>query len=139
MSVQNLTPIQKLALAQDEWVAYTVHAITQNYINCRNEEKAQAYISMTEILVRGKLKPVFIIDFDMALYLATNRADRSLEFKAYHRSNNKEQWALWNENNKTPVQKLVTEPLVNGERVRGAALKDKKRARLLESKQRKAI
>ena len=139
MSVQNLTPIQKLALAKDEWAIHTKHKITEQGLTAFLAEKGLDYESKSNIFVQGKKKPVFIVDFETALYLALNRIDGPYSFEAFHRKNNKDQWALWEENRKTPAEKLVAAPLTNGERVRGSALKEKKKQRLLALCKKKAI
>ncbi len=139
MSIQNLTPIQKLALAKDEWVIHTMNKPAERGLTEHLAGKGLDYVSKTNFFVRGKQKSGFIADFEAAYHLALNRIDGPYSFEAYHRKNNKEQWALWEENRKTPAEKLVATPLVNGERVRGEALKEKKRKRLLVARQRKAI
>lgn len=128
MSAQSLTPIQKLVLSQDEWTIHTKHKITEQGLTAFLAEKGLDYESKTNIFVRGKQKPVFVADFEAVLYLALNRIDGPYSFEAYHRKNNKEEWALWGENNKTPIQKLIKELPVTGEKLRGDALKRKKRA-----------
>lgn len=139
MSVQNLTPIQKSMLSKDKWAIHTKHKITEQGLTAFLAEKGLDYESKTNIFVQGKQKPAFIVDFEAALYLALNRVDGPYSFEAYHRRNSKEQWAHWNENNRTPVQKLTQTPLMTGERLRGEALKEQKRKRLLAGAQRKAI
>lgn len=139
MSVHSLTKIQKLALTKDEWAIHTKHKITEGGLTALLAERGLDYESKNNIFVRGKLIPVFITDFEITLYLASNRIEGPYSFEAYHRKNDKEEWVMWRENGKTPVQKLIKETITNGERVRGEALKAKKREHILLSRQRKAI
>lgn len=139
MSVQNLNKMQKLALALHSWRVFTNHHITQQAIAARLAAMGEDSGSKTNIFYKGKQIPVFIVDFETVLYLASNRIEGPYSFTAYHKERGESIWRAWIENRKTPVQKLVTEPIVNGERVRGEDLKERKRARLLESKQRKAM
>lgn len=137
MTVQNLTPTQKLSLVKEEWAIHTKHKITEQGLTAFLAQKGLDYESKTNIFVRGKQKPVFFTDFEAVLYLALNRTDGPYSFEAYHRKNDKYQWELWGENGKTPIQKLKDEFPLTAEGVKSAALKKKKRDSLLEKSEKK--
>lgn len=132
MSVQNLSKMQKIALTLHSWRVFTNHHITQQAIAERLAAMGEDYGSKTNIFYKGKEIPVFIVDFEIVLYLANNRVEGPYSFTAYHKEKGEKNWRMWSESVKTPVQKLVKESSVtsNGERLRGDALKQKKRERL---------
>lgn len=132
VSIQTLTKLQKLKLEAHDWRVFTDDSVTEKGIAARLAAKAEEYTSNSEIFYCGKSIPVFIVSFEIALYLAKNRVGIPYSFTAYHREKGEKSWHIWNENKWTPIQKLVKEPSVasNGERLRGDALKQKKRERL---------
>lgn len=131
----NLTKIQKDELAHEHWVILTNDSITQQVITDALAARGESTGSTAKIFYGGKIRDVYWVDFEKdVLYLVLNRHKVPYSFVALHRKNRSQSWHKWNEGKKTPVQKLKVELSLSAQELKAAALKKKKRDRLIIKK-----
>ncbi|MBP6948540.1 MAG: hypothetical protein KBC41_04110 [Candidatus Pacebacteria bacterium] len=127
-----LTKLEKQELERHFWRVSTQDTITQNAIAEELARQGEGYGSETNIFYAGKEIPVFIVNFDIIFYLTKNKDKVPYSFTAYHRKDRSGGWHAWRQGKKTPIQKLLHEFPITSEKIKGEALKKKKRDNLLK-------
>ena len=129
-----LTKMQKEELSRHFWRVSTDDTLTQQAITDELARQGESSGSQTNIFHGGVDVPVFIVKFKMVEFLSKNKDKVPYSFTAYHRKNRSGGWHIWKEGRETVVQKLMKEIPVSAQELKAAALKKKKRDRLIIKK-----
>ena len=98
----HLTPVVEKRLSEEIWRIFTNDKITEDALIEYLSTKGNSELSRTEIFYDGKMKSVFIVEFEAAFFLAENRVNGPYSFTAYHRKSKNIPWQIWKEGKKEP-------------------------------------